>query len=365
MPLYEITSDSILPVPETSFGAERVRERADLQRLLRAKIQILASDTMVVAEEFADWEDSKRRIDLLGLDKDANLVVIELKRTDDGGHMELQALRYAAMVSAMTFSKLVDVHTNYLRKLGDQHDARSAILNFLEWDEPNDDRFGQKVRVILAAPDFSKELTSAVIWLNKHALDIRCIRLKPYTLDRRLLIDVQQIIPLPEAAEYQVQIAEKEQSERKGAERYGLHQRFWTSLLARARLKTSLHANISPSEYNYISTSAGVPGLGLNYVILQHEGRVELWINRGSRDENKSVFDALAAEKQSIEAAFGGALEWQRLENKDACRIAVVISEGGYRDEESWPQVQDAMIDGMIRLGKALEPHMSKLRVRG
>ena len=31
------------------------------------------------------------------LDNAARLVVVELKRTDDGGHLELQALRYAAM----------------------------------------------------------------------------------------------------------------------------------------------------------------------------------------------------------------------------------------------------------------------------
>jgi len=30
-------------------------------------------------------------------------VAIELKRTEDGGHMELQSTRYAAMVSTMTF----------------------------------------------------------------------------------------------------------------------------------------------------------------------------------------------------------------------------------------------------------------------
>jgi RecB family endonuclease NucS len=56
---------------------------------------IVSPDTIVIAEEFGEWEDSRRRIDLLGLDKNANLVVIELKRTDDGGHMELQALRYS------------------------------------------------------------------------------------------------------------------------------------------------------------------------------------------------------------------------------------------------------------------------------
>jgi hypothetical protein len=42
----------------------------------------------VLAEEFSDWEDSWRSIDLLCLYKRANLVVVELKRTEDGEHME-------------------------------------------------------------------------------------------------------------------------------------------------------------------------------------------------------------------------------------------------------------------------------------
>jgi len=75
-----------------------LREREDIQRRIKADVSILlAPDVMVVAEEFADWSDSSRRVDLLCLDRDANLVTIELKRTDDAGHSDLQALRYAAM----------------------------------------------------------------------------------------------------------------------------------------------------------------------------------------------------------------------------------------------------------------------------
>ena len=72
---------------------------------------------MVITEEFGDWLDSLRRIDLLCVNSDANLVVIELKRSDDGGHMELQALRYAAMVSAMTFDQAVETFARYKTKL--------------------------------------------------------------------------------------------------------------------------------------------------------------------------------------------------------------------------------------------------------
>ena len=93
MALYEIKHDAIESVTPTAFGVEHVRERGDLQRLLRAHIGVVCPDTMVLAEEFCGWDDSRRRIDLLGLDKDANIVVLELKRSEDGGHMDLQAIR--------------------------------------------------------------------------------------------------------------------------------------------------------------------------------------------------------------------------------------------------------------------------------
>ena len=81
MPIYEITTDQLRKLEATSFGAAGMRERADLQRLLRSQIEIISPDTLIIAEEFGEWEDSRRRIDLLGIDKNANLIVFELKRT--------------------------------------------------------------------------------------------------------------------------------------------------------------------------------------------------------------------------------------------------------------------------------------------
>ncbi len=214
MTLYEITQDRIAPLSLTTFAVAGVRERSDLQRLLREQVEIISPDTLVVAEEFGEWEDSRRRIDLLGLDRDANLVVMELKRTEDGGHMELQALRYAAMVSTMTFEQVVGTFDAYLHRLGRGEDARAAILDFLGWDEPDEERFAQAVRIVLASAEFSRELTTAVMWLNERDLDIRCVRLRPYRHADRLLLDVQQVIPLPEAADYQVRVREKVQRER-------------------------------------------------------------------------------------------------------------------------------------------------------
>ncbi len=214
MAIFEITPDRLTPLQSTAFSDHGIFERRDLQRLLRNQVDVIAPDVLVVSEEFGDWEDSRRRIDLLGIDKAANLVVIELKRTEDGGHMELQAIRYAAMVSKMTFDRLVEVFHDYLAAQGRVVDARGMLLEHLGWENPDETRFAQDVRIVLASAEFSRELTSAVLWLNEHQLDIRCVRLQPYTDGSKIFVDVQQILPLPEANDYFVRIREKQAEER-------------------------------------------------------------------------------------------------------------------------------------------------------
>jgi len=215
MPIYKMTQDSIEPVPPTRFSELKLTERGDLQRLLRDRIDIIARDTLVIAEEFGAWDDSRRRIDLLAIDKEGCIVVIELKRTEDGGHMELQAIRYAAMVSAMTFDQAIEAFAVYLKRREDDRDARTVILDFIEVEEES---FGQDVRIVLASAEFSKELTTAALWLREQTVDIRCVRIQPYGTPENTLLDVQQVVPLPEAEDYQIRIERKSVKRREARE---------------------------------------------------------------------------------------------------------------------------------------------------
>jgi hypothetical protein len=83
------------------------------------------------------------------------------------------------------------------------------------------------------------------MWLNDHGVDITCIRLQPYKDEEgALLLDIQQIIPLPEAADYQTQIKAKEQAGKAHqAERFDLRYQFWSELLRLAKTKTGLHSD--------------------------------------------------------------------------------------------------------------------------
>jgi hypothetical protein len=148
-------------------------------------------------------------------------------------------------------------------------------------------------------------------------------------------------------------------------ERHRLRLKFWEGLLGRPKVKGTRHADIKPSKRDWLGASSGVRGLPFNYVIFQREVRVELYIDRGSGKaaENKQIFDQLHSLKPDIEKTFGAALLWQRLDDKQACRIAYDITLGGYRsDEARWPVIHDAMIDAMARLENALAPHLAKLK---
>jgi hypothetical protein len=365
MPIYEVTQEQFRRIEEKDFSASGLKERSDLQRLLRTQIDVISEDLYVLAEEFSEWEESKRRIDLLAIDTDSSLVVIELKRTSDGGHMELQALRYAAMVSAMTFERAVQIHASFLANVGENSsEARSRILEFLDWTEPDEEAFAADTRIILVSADFGKELTTSVLWLIDHGLDIKCVRMRPYKDQERTLVDVQQIIPLPEANDYQIQLREKETEGRKQrAERYDIRRKFWQGAVGVAKELRGRHAHIKPGSQGWIAAGSGIRGLALNLAVRQRSCQAELYIDRGDRDENKSIFEQLYSHRQEIESAFPYAIEWEKLEDRRACRIKSIV-DGGYKTPEpDWPKIQRELVERVAALEKALGPFLDGLQL--
>lgn len=148
------------------------------------------------------------------------------------------------------------------------------------------------------------------------------------------------------------------------ADRHYKRFEFWKGLLARSRTKTHLFSNITPGRYHYIQTGAGKSGITFAYVINQEWGQVELYIDFDDKAEgNKAIFDGLLAQRRDIEKDFGEPLEWERLDNRRASRIRKRFGDGGLSSPETWPHLQDRMIDGMVRLDKALRSRVESLRL--
>ena len=164
----------------------------------------------ILSEEYGDWVESSRRIDLLGLDANGSLVVVELKREDQDSLMDLQAVRYAAMVANITSEQAIDAHQSYLQARGIEGDAESRVRDHLKPYEDEVSISTHNPRIILASANFSTELTTSVLWLNQVGLDITCVKLQPYSMDGSVFVERTQILPMPESADYMVRLRDRE-----------------------------------------------------------------------------------------------------------------------------------------------------------
>lgn len=367
MTLYVIHSEQLKPVPATTFAQESILERRHLQAMLRQDTSPLGEDLLVLTEEFGGWQDSNRRIDLLCLDKSGGLVVVELKRTEDGGHMDLQAIRYAAMASSMTLDQAIAAHAQMLGGEAELQAANDAILEFLEMDTVDEAELSGEVRIILASADFSPEITTAVIWLNRQGLDIRCVRLRPYKMGDLVLVDATQIIPLPEAADYEVKIRTQVEETRKvRTKRQEIFKRFWAQFIAHSTQHTELWRNRSATTDHWLTAGTGRAGFALTAALTEDRARVECFISIGKNNAatNKAAFQALKTQQTVIEAVFGSLLDWQELPGKTGCRICFDYNGGGWKAPEAdWPTIQDWLTTHAIKLEKALKGPIAALKL--
>ena len=231
MAIYKMSGNKkeLAKVDPTSFHNEGVLERNHLQRMLRDQPDVLEERLLIISEEFGDWQDSKRRIDLLGIDAAGRLVVIELKRGESGELMDLQAIRYAAMVANMTFQQTVATYQAYLEKRADPEDdpveenaAENSLRERFGSTDGSDPVINTEIpRIILVSENFSKELTTCIMWLNdswlnnhENAQEIKCIRLEPHKNGDEIFVESSVIIPLPEASNYRIQHRKREQETR-------------------------------------------------------------------------------------------------------------------------------------------------------
>lgn len=81
----------------------------------------------------------------------------------------------------------------------------------------------------------------------------------------------------------------------------------------------------------------------------------------GGAKKSNAAFEALLKKKAEIEARFGGELNWDDLPGREGCRISKSVPGGWKSPETDWVELQDRLIDGLIRLEDALKQPIQKL----
>lgn len=143
-------------------------------------------------------------------------------------------------------------------------------------------------------------------------------------------------------------------------ERERLFEAFWTSLLERCRARTSLYATHGPGHSQELRAASVVPSVALRYSITDTAAWVEVCIDRHPRERSKAAFDSLWRERVAIERDMGTPLEWQRQDDRVRSRMGRRFS-ACLGARETWPALQDAMTETMIRLDRVLSERLAHL----
>lgn len=209
----DVSNQQLVSLTPRRFSDLGVRERFDLQEWIEKSPDILDEDLLIIAKELI--LPSGIRLDLLALDKQANLVVIELKRDDSGSDVEWQAIKYASYCSNFLPDHIFETYARYLGS--DTETAQLQIEGFIDEEL---EMLNQEQRVILVAKEFHPDVASAVLWLRDYKIEIKCVRLRTYVdADGDVFITPDVIIPLPEAKDY---IERKEDKRKEVAKRSGV-----------------------------------------------------------------------------------------------------------------------------------------------
>ena len=326
---------------------------------------------LIIQKEFSGFTDTNERLDLLALDKRGNLVIIENKLDDSGRDVVWQALKYAGYCSSLSKAQIVSIYQDFINKQHDEpkKDAAEALADFLERDSLDEVvlNTAQSQRVILVAAKFRKEVTNTALWLMGFGLRVQCFCITPYKMQNDILLDIRQIIPPPEAEEYMISISEKEREEQTSAgeniKRYSIRKKFWTELLPKLQKRgCALYANVSPSTDHWLAAGSGISGMHYSLIFGNKFIRVEFYFTRSSAATNSFAFQWMHERKDTIEQVFGQPLDWQALEGKKACRIQCEKGIVQGFSEENWPEMQDWLCENIIKLEKAISPHIVELK---
>jgi hypothetical protein len=235
----DIENKKLIKMNLTTFYSEKLKERYDIQEWIEKNPEIIEKDLLIIGKEVSLPSDI--RLDLLAIDKNSNLVVLELKRDNSGRNVDWQAIKYASYCS--NFSP-TDIFRQFAEYLGSNEDeAETKIEEFINAESFED--LNKNQRLILISKEFHSDVVSSVLWLRDYGIEISCVKLTPYTdEDGTLFITPNKIIPLPEAEDYLIQ-KEKKQKEVKHTKSssFSLEKSDYDAEILEKELKSSLTRN--------------------------------------------------------------------------------------------------------------------------
>jgi hypothetical protein len=325
--MYKINREknNIQRLEKSLFKDLGYTERYHLQEWIANNPEVLGDEYLIIQKEFQGFNDTNESLDLLAIDKTGDLVIIENKLDDSGRDVVWQALKYASYCSTLTTTQIIRIYQEYLNQIDSEQNAKENILEFLGREDDSELLLNANdQKLIFIANNYRKEVTSTVLWLLDHDINIQCFRVTPYLFDNDEFLQIEQIIPIPETTQYIIDAKQKEKEDKGISKRVqesnAILIDFWSDLKRQLVLKNLDYLdNVSAKSHYSIGfwKHAGK----FCFCIGRNSFRVELYF---SNDSEKEYINTMIEHEDQLREHIPD-IVFQRLEGKKASRIKLEI----------------------------------------
>ncbi len=174
MKLFTIDNKGkFIPYKEHDF--EKIKQEADLEVLLENNPEYFFEGSKVFIVGRQVTTNLNTSIDLLGIDKTGNTVVVELKRGKTPRETIAQLLEYASFVENLDYSQLNDIYQEYS---GEESSLEDYHQQYFQSESDEKVSFNKSTRLVVVAQEVSKEIRQTALFLSKKGIDIYCMEFK-------------------------------------------------------------------------------------------------------------------------------------------------------------------------------------------
>lgn len=166
----------LIPYKEIRFKDEN--RESDLETLLETNPEYFfeGSKILIIGRQITTNLNSF--MDLLGIDKTGNSVVVELKRNKTPRDTIAQLLEYASFVENLDYAQLNEIYQNYS---GEDISLEDYHQQYFQNESEDKVSFNKYSKLVIVAQEITKEIKQTAQFLRKKGLDIYCLEFRYFT----------------------------------------------------------------------------------------------------------------------------------------------------------------------------------------
>lgn len=164
-----------------------VSKELEIEDFIEQNPGILEKDLIIIARQ-KETSDGKF-VDLMGLDKNGNVVIIELKKDNAARKVISQILDYAVWAEDLKYEDL-----NSIYKENPSTDHATLMEKFQEWTNDIETEFNQNQKLYVIGEEIDSRTEKLARYLRRKGIDIYCIEIDFHELDGQRIVDKRDVV---------------------------------------------------------------------------------------------------------------------------------------------------------------------------